>query len=225
MDSELARQTDGLFGTQKTLAKEEVGSHAADSDQPETVAADASPEPTRLNLSARQQRRLWRHVGSIDGFWENLLEIEPGVVRRLNTVATEQRWEVMFLTRRPESAGATAQVQTQRWLQAQGFTLPSVYVVQGSRGLIAAALGIDVVVDDRPENCLDVVVDSTARAILVWRADEKLLPPGAKRLGIGIVKTVGECLDILTQLDSPEAQQQPGVMSRVLRLLGINETR
>ncbi len=28
----------------------------------------------------------------------------------------------------------------------------------------------------RPENCLDVVVDSKARAILVWREEEVLLP-------------------------------------------------
>ena len=39
--------------------------------------------------------------------------------------------EIIFLTKRPESAGATAQVQTQRWLQSKGFALPSVFVVQG----------------------------------------------------------------------------------------------
>ena len=65
--------------------------------------------------------------------------------------------------------------------ESKGFTLPSVFVVQGSRGRIAAALGLDIVVDDRPENCLDVVVDSKARAILVWREDEKLLPSAARR--------------------------------------------
>ncbi len=37
-------------------------------------------------------------------------------------------------------SGATPQVQTQRWLESKGFRLPSVFVVQGSRGRIAAAL-------------------------------------------------------------------------------------
>ena len=101
--------------------------------------------------------------------------------------------------------------------------LPSVYVVQGSRGRIAASLGLDIVVDDRPENCLDVVVDSKARAILVWREDEKQLPPNTSRLGIGVVKSVAECLDILTQVDTP-APHQPGVVDRVMRLLGLKET-
>jgi hypothetical protein len=97
-----------------------------------------------------------------------------------------------------------------------------VFVVQGSRGRIAAALGLDIVVDDRPENCLDVVVDSKARAILVWREDEKQLPSAARRLGIGVVKSVSECLDIISQIDA-DGRADPGVMARVMRLLGLKE--
>ena len=115
----------------------------------------------------------------------------------------------------------TAQLQTQRWLQSRGFELPSVYVVQGSRGRIAAALALDIVVDDRPENCLDVAVDSKARAILVWRERAKQLPAASQRLGIGVVTSVAECLDILTQIDAPS--DQPGMLSRVKRLLGLKE--
>ena len=115
-------------------------------------------------------------------------------------------------------------MQSQRWLESKGFVLPSVYVVQGSRGRIAAALGLDIVVDDRPENCLDVVVDSKARAILVWRDDQKALPVAARRLGIGVVKSVGECLDILTELDAP-SPQEPGVLARVRRMLGLQEAK
>jgi hypothetical protein len=174
-------------------------------------------------MTARQTRRLWQHVQSIDSFWEGLREIEPGAVARLAKVAADRRWEVIFLTKRPDTVGAIAQVQSQRWLEANGFTLPSVYVVQGSRGLVAASLRLDIVVDDRPENCLDVVVDSKARAILVWRDDEKNLPVAARRLGIGVVKTIAECLDILTQIDAPE-NDRPGLIARVFKLLGLNET-
>ena len=149
-------------------------------------------------------------------------EIEPGVITRLAATVSERQWEIIFLTKRPRSVGYTAQVQTQRWLESKGFKLPSVFVVQGSRGRIAAALDLDIVVDDRPENCLDVVVDSKARAILVWREDEKQLPPNTSRLGIGVVKSVAECLDILKQIDSPP-REQPRVMDRVMRLLGLKE--
>ena len=171
-------------------------------------------------MTARQERRLWRHVEAIENFWETLAEIEPGAVARLAAVATERKWEVLFLTKRPASAGATAQVQTQRWLEAKGFALPSVYVVQGSRGRIAAALALDFVIDDRPENCLDIVVDSKARAVLVWRDGGRPVPIAAHRLGIGVVKSVEECLDILTQVDAP-ASETAGVVDRVMQLLGL----
>jgi hypothetical protein len=173
-------------------------------------------------LTSRQQRKLWHHVEAIENFWERLDEIEPGMIQRLASLANDRRWEIIFLTKRPESAGSTAQVQTQHWLESKGFTLPSVFVVQGSRGRIAAALGLDIVIDDRPENCLDVVVDSKARAILVWRDDEKLLPSTARRLGIGVVSTVAQCLEILQQVDA-SSREQPGVVDRVMRLLGLKE--
>ena len=243
MESELLRQATILFGEQairqaqqrqspalaepQTLA--DTAKEAADApderptDEPPTAeGAPIEPPATGLHLTSRQQRRLWRHVESIDGFWESLTEIEPGVIARLAALATARRWEIIFLTKRPESVGATAQLQTQRWLDAKGFAFPSVYVVQGSRGRIAAALGLDFVVDDRPENCLDVVIDSKARAILVWRDDGRQVPAATRRLGIGVVKSVAECLDILMQIDAP-AEERSSIMDRVKRLLGLKE--
>lgn len=235
MESELVRQAETIFDEAMTRRLRESPTAASntaaadDSGDGEAVAASAGapvpdniPPLLKLRMTSRQQRRLWRHVETINNFWETLEELEPGVVQRLAALAAERRWEIIFLTKRPESAGATAQVQTQRWLEAKGFRLPSVFVVQGSRGRIASALDLDVVIDDRPENCLDVVVDSRARTVLVWREDERLLPVAAKRLGIVVVKTVGECLDILQQIDAA-GRDQPGVVSRVKRLLGLKE--
>jgi hypothetical protein len=183
---------------------------------------DGVPPIVTLSMTARQQQRLWRHVESIENFWQTLLETEQGIVARLAAVATERRWEVIFLTQRPETVGTTAQVQSQRWLESKGFTLPSVFVVRGSRGRIAAALGLDFIIDDRPENCLDIVVDSKARAILVSRDQEKQVPTSAKRLGIGVVNSVDECLNILIQIDSPALEKEP-LIERAMRLLGLKQ--
>jgi hypothetical protein len=114
-------------------------------------------------------------------------------------------------------------VQTQRWLASKGFELPSVFVVQGSRGRIADALALDVVVDDRAENCIDVAADSKARAILVWRDAREHVPEAVRKLGIGVVHSVADCLDVLVQLDAPAAEQ-PSLMSRVKRALGLKQT-
>ena len=233
MESELVRQSEILFGEPMTRRLQERAAEggeatvAADAKadtagSPDVAPPDVAPPVVQLNMTSRQQRRLWHHVESVENFWEGLDELEPGIIRRLASLAIDRRWEIIFLTKRPETVGATAQVQSQRWLESKGFTLPSVFVVQGSRGRIAASLGLDIVVDDRPENCLDVVVDSKARAILVWRADESQLPAAAQRLGIGVVKSVADCLDVLTHVDSA-TREEPGVMGRVMRLLGLKE--
>ena len=78
-------------------------------------------------------------------------------------------------------SGDLVQLQSQRWLHDHGFEYPSVFVVRRSRGKIADALGLDAFVDDRPENCLDIAVESTAKVILVWHGDPKDIPAGAKR--------------------------------------------
>ena len=238
MESALVRQAVVLFGDgvvrrlldsagQPTARAIAAGGGAPDGRAAEATNLDdrASDDvPARLHLSARQERRLWRRLRAIDNFWETLDECEPGVVARLASIARDRRWEIIFLTKRPESGGATAQQQTQRWLASKGFTLPSVFVVRRSRGLIAASLDLDIVIDDRPENCLDVVVDSRARAILVWRADPKELPPATRQLGIGVVTTVNQCLDILTEVDETPARRA-GLLDRVMDRLGLETPR
>jgi len=238
METALVRQAETVFGEEMvrslevgasgtTEAGQDPGSTGARSDsqdqQGPAGASDAPPPLAKLNLTSRQQRKLWRQVATVENFWETLDETEPGIVARLWKLAADRRWEVIFLTKRPKTIGATAQVQSQRWLVSKGFPLPSVYVVTGSRGRIAAAIDLDVVIDDRPENCLDVTIDSKARAILVWREDEKALPAGARRLGIGVVRSVSDCLDILTTLDEHQTQQDPGLIARVRKMLGLKE--
>jgi hypothetical protein len=219
MQSALAREARRLFP--------DVKPHDLPSSAPPDAASlgteqDPKPEADLSigHLSARQQRELWRTVCDQENWWESLDEIEPGALARLFRVVRDRKWELLFITSRPETRGDTAQTQSYRWLKAQGYETPSVFVVHGSRGKIASALALDVVVDDRPENCLDVAIDSSARAILVWRGDEGKVPGSARQLGIGSVKSVDECLDILESVDQQDAEG-PGVIERLKRMLGL----
>jgi hypothetical protein len=181
---------------------------------------DEPPEhPTlqQLALTSAQVDELWTIVLKIRNFWTTLEEMESGAVARLAKVAAERRWDVLFLTTRPAAAGATTQVQSQEWLEAHGFPRPSVYVVKGSRGKIADALQIDAVIDDRPENCLDVVVESSARALLVWPESPSELPPGAIRQGVTLVPTVSAAIETLLQYDRGRGD---GVGRSIRRLFG-----
>ncbi len=127
---------------------------ARERETPPVQAEDRRPRLTR-----RQVDTVWRDLASVTNFWEGLDEIEPGSVARLAALADERRWEIIFLTSRPHAEGRTLQRQSQRWLDRLGFPMPSVCVVRGSRGRIADALDLEVVIDDRPENCLDVVLN------------------------------------------------------------------
>jgi hypothetical protein len=226
LDGTLADMQAALAREARTLFPNIDPSNLPHSTAPEAAPAAGGQESSdtpaldTASLTARQQRDLWSAVRARENFWETLDEIEPGALNRLFRLVRDRRWELIFLTSRPETAGDSAQAQSHRWLVAHGFPTPSVFVVHGSRGRIAAALNLDVLVDDRPENCLDVAIDSSARAILVWRDDEDKVPSSARQLGIGSVSSIAACLDILERVDDAKADA-PGMVDRLKRLLGL----
>jgi hypothetical protein len=194
---------------------------AGQDDEEDASPGDAAGVPAPAPPLTRQQAdAVWDRLCGAEDFWESLGEIENGAIERLAAIALEHRWEVIFLTSRPFAPGKTVQRQSQLWLERRKFPLPSVFVVHGSRGRIADALRLDVVVDDRPQNCLDVVLESKARAILVWRGELGAVPGSAKRLGIGVVPSVAACLDTLLEAGR-EAGNEDDFMSRLRRLLGL----
>lgn len=191
--------------------------------------ADAAPDgvngavvPERpalhdLDLSPSDLDRLWTHVLKTRNFWTTLPEMDEGIVARIQQLADERRWEVIFITTRPLAAGLTTQVQSQQWLAEKGFRHPSVFVVKGSRGKVATALDLDAVVDDRPENCLDVATESSARAILVWPGQLEALGSGTARHGVVVKASIGEALDELVQMDRVK---RGGVVRSIKRMFG-----
>jgi len=239
LDGTVADMYDALHREAIKLFGEEVLRKAAyKTNKPQEVRGEQSnkqesPEPKpeddaatsivmqELHLTARQQMQLWDHVKKVENFWSTLPELEPGIISRIAKAARERRWEVIFLTTRPATAGDLVQLQSQQWLEAHGFQYPSVYVVQRSRGKIADALHLDAFVDDRPENCLDIAVESKAKVILIWHGDLKDVPAGAKRLGVRPVNTISEALRILEQLD--DVRNQPGIMKSIKRAFGSAE--
>src|SRR5918993_1854210 len=224
MYSALRREAIKLFG-------EEVLRTPPEAAAPQEAKQEQKPQPEseddqtttlaiqELHLTVRQQNHLWDHVKRIENFWTTLPELEPGIIARIAKAASDRRWEVIFLTTRPATEGELVQLQSQRWLEAHGFHFPSVFVVQRSRGKIADALHLDAFVDDRPENCLDLAVESRAKVILVWHGHLNDVPAGAKRLGVRPVSTITEALSLLEHLD--DVRNQPSLMRSLKRAIGV----
>jgi uncharacterized HAD superfamily protein len=227
MYSALRREAISLFGEevlQSAAPPPPPPAKADKGDKADKDPKDGSAKPEEdpvvmheLHLTSRQQAQLWDHVRRLENFWTTLPELEPGIIARIARAATERRWEVIFLTTRPATEGELVQLQSQRWLEAHGFPYPSVYVVHRSRGKIADALGLDAFVDDRPENCLDIAVESKAKVILVWHGSLKDVPAGAKRLGVRAVTSIKDALTLLEQLD--DVRTQPSLMRSIKRAI------
>jgi hypothetical protein len=168
--------------------------------------------------SRRREDAVWKAIESTPDFWTTLRPLDPGAVRRIHELMLRHRWEVVFITQRPFTEGETVQRQTQRWLVAQGFDLPTVIVLKGSRGQAAAALGLDYHVDDRAQNCVDVGADSDARTILIVPQSRPTAIASARKLGIGVAHSIDEALDILEQ--ATIAQTNPSLLQRIAKMVG-----
>lgn len=201
-----------LFGPGDTVR---AGSPEEQRDQPATAESSGRDTPTRQR---RRGDAVWAAIRATPDFWVTLEPIEPDAVRRLHAAMLRHRWEVFFITQRPDTAGDTVQRQTQRWLVRQGFDLPSVLVIPGSRGAAAGALKLDYHLDDSPTNCVDVKAESGAQPILIVPDANETTLASARQLGIGSARSILECLDLLEQ--ASHGRPQPTLLARLGSLAG-----
>lgn len=174
-------------------------------------AQDAQAAP----LAAIEVRRLWKVIAHTPNWWLQLKAYEPAEIPRLFALARQNGWEVFFVTKRPKSAGDTVLVQTQWWLERHGFYMPAVVTVPGSRGELANALRLDLVLDDQIDNCAEVISASSAKAVLMLRdpRQEELRELATSR-GVGVVPTLQEGLHVMQRLQEVLAERK-GRLSRL----------
>ena len=174
--------------------------------------------PLSVRMDTRNRDRVWRTIEATPNFWTTLKPLENGSIKRLYDLTGEHNWEVFFITQRPATAGGTVQGQTHKWLVEQGFRTPSVIPLSGGRGKAASALRLDFLVDDTPQNCIDVLSDSSTRVILLVDADDPLAESSARRLGIGVAHSLHEVLDVLVRASA--ARANPRLFEQLRKLVG-----
>jgi hypothetical protein len=169
-------------------------------------------------MASHHRERVWSAIEETPNFWTTLKPLENGAVQKLYDLTGEHNWEVFFITQRPATAGGTVQWQTHKWLVEHGFKTPSVIPLSGGRGRAASALRLDYLVDDTPQNCVDVLSDSSTRAILLVAPDDPYAETSARRLGIGVAHSVHEALDLLVQATA--ARTNPSLFEKLRKLVG-----
>src|SRR5262245_16468113 len=161
-----------------------------------------APDDVEAELSKPDVERLWRAVAGTTNWWLDIPPYEPDQITRLYAEARQSRWEVFFMTSRPPSAGDSVQLQTQVWLERHGYYLPSVLTTPaGSRGELARSLRLDLALDDRLVNCLEIISASNSKAVLVHRAAANSpVRQAAEARGIGVVPSLAQALDAVERL-------------------------
>jgi hypothetical protein len=205
MTLRVGMDVDGVLANFRSAFRDAAGALADVQD-----STGASPR-----LSSAEMKRAWKDVSRHPNWWVGLQPYEPQEIRRLYTLARRGRWEVFFLTNRPATAGDSVQFQTQWWLEQHGFYLPAVMTVPGSRGELANALRLDIVVDDLALNCVEVISGSNAKALLVARDQNAAERDSAANRGIGVVATLREAIDVLERLQEVISSRR----GRLLRLI------
>ena len=169
---------------------------------------------TATPLAQGDVAKVWTHIARTPNWWMKVPPHEQPEIARLYALARAARWEVFFLTKRPASAGDPVQFQTQWWLELQGFYLPAVLTVPGSRGDAANALKLDITVDDRLTNCVDIIAASRSKAVLVLRREDQIVRDQALARGIGVVSTLAAAIDAVEQFEEAK-RVSSGRLSRL----------
>lgn len=175
---------------------------------------DVEDPKTSELLNDRDVRRVWDYIGRTTNWWMELEAYESDQIARFYALARAGSWEVFFVTNRPPSAGDSVQFQTQWWLERHGFYLPAVLTVPGSRGELANALRLDILIDDLLRNCIDAVSGSASKAVLMLRDEDDTMKQHASNRGIGVASTLKETIPVLEHLHD----QLPKRRGRLLRL-------
>jgi hypothetical protein len=180
----------------------------------EAIRRPISPMPDFDAMSPADAKRVWRVITETPNWWLGLEPYEPDQIARLYQLTRRYRWEVSFLTSRLPTAGDSVQFQSQAWLETHGFYMPAVVTVPGSRGEVANALRLDVVIDDQFLNCLEVISASQSKAMLILRMGDADLEKQSIDRGIGIVHHLEEVIDVLLHLQDFLPQKR-GVIMRL----------
>jgi hypothetical protein len=182
---------------------------------PAAIRKPNAPLPDLDAVSADDAKRVWKIISDTPNWWLSIAPYEPEQIARLYELARRFRWEVSFLTSRVPTAGDSVQLQSQAWLETYGFYLPAVVTVPGSRGEIANALRLDVVIDDQLLNCLEVIGASQAKAMLMLQMGDSSgrgLEQQANDRGIGVVNSLEQTLGALLHVQEILPQKRGNVM-------------
>ena len=121
-------------------------------------------------------KSVWATIKNTFNWWLRLNPlIDDNEVRLLNEAINKH--DIYFVTNRPSTLGLSAEAQTRYWLSSTGVLVDHASVIAtkvGTKGKLAAALNIDIAIDDKPENVMEISAENITCVVRAWKYNEKL---------------------------------------------------
>ena len=120
-----------------------------------------------LDITKEEVKKVWKKIQATNNWFLLYPHPLPNISRALTSLVLEH--EVYFITSRATTAGYTPQEQSQIYLQGLGVDFPTV-IANVDKGELAAALKLDVFIDDNVENVKRVMLKSPKTKVFLRTA-------------------------------------------------------
>jgi len=142
--------------------------------------------PQHFGYTNEECESVWNEIDKSNDFWRLLKPIQPNFDDTV-TLYNYSENDIYFITNRPKGIGA--KWQTEYWLQLHGIDSPTV-IISDKKGMLAHALNLQLYIDDKWENCADVVGQSPTTHTYLLDAPYNRLE--LQEIGFKRVKTIAE---------------------------------
>lgn len=142
----------------------------------------------QFGYTKEQDKAVWQSVMANPSFWRDLPAYK-GTLEFLTTLR-QLPIRITFITSR---VGINVLQQTQDWLTANGFSYPAV-IISSNKGATCRRLGVTHYLDDKNENCVDVVKEVPGCRVVMFAQPYNQEQPGTFR-----ITQLGTFLDLVTR--------------------------
>lgn len=130
----------------------------------------------KTGVTREQEAYVWDNmIIPSDRFWQRLPAYPDTRMFLSELVDSDFCDNIYFITSR---VGKNVKAQTEYWLDFNGFPRPTV-LISKEKGLCAKALKLTHYIDDKNENCVDVLAQSHANTFMLarpWNEDQDGIP-------------------------------------------------
>lgn len=137
---------------------------------------------SNCQVTNSEMKEAWVKAAGTNNLWaklERLPSFDADTVHLLYVAS--QRHDVFFVTNRFDTPGASAMKQTKYWFFHNAYIQAPNVLLAKDKGPMATVLQLDAFIDDKPQNCLDVLAARpTAQVYLADSSHNKTFDGGER---------------------------------------------